>query len=852
MNVADALVYVVRGVYLTSLASRAQDVALLAWPVWHMSRRDARGPTNKQTKARRSAVPPSAGRGGRESRPLRNLLLIGLLPVTVACSEQTRMGAATRDLSDAVLFASIERGDASNAIASYEAAANVFLREGDRVSAAFALTRGMSVALRTGDYQKVTSLGQQGLEILRTAKPDPVRLLILHLLGSASWSIGELEEASRLWEQGFALLDSHTDSRSRPLHAGMLLRDLGRIALHKGDRARALEHFYASILALESYRECWASPGELCVVARREIAYSLLQLAPLEGPSAGERSLKQALSLSRQNRGRDTELVALVALGDLAISRSEPRQAETRFREALQTLPKESHLAHVIRIRAGLGRALLLQGLFGKALEELRASAEALESVRGHLETASLRGSFLGTKQFVYQDAVDAAFRAGQPLLAFEVAERSRARAFLDSLGTRTLVSNIRDAEVLAGVPPGVDALVEESLRVGHATPVDENEPGMLGATRTVRATTVASYQTLLDRVRRENPKQSSLLTVDTITADIFQSLLPNDSTAIVYFVAPKETFAWILEQGRIETVRLPLARTRLVSLVEEYRRSITDRAPIETVESKGLALYGEILEPIWPLIRGRQLVIVPHDVLHYVPFSAVPTSVGRRVLDDYVVSTLPSASVLKYLDSKGQGLLSRPVAIGNPAVPGVASLPFAEREARMVGGHFSNATILIGEKATEAAVKKLAKEASLVHFASHADLREDDPSLSAIMLAPSSTDDGRLDVQEILQMRINARLVVLSACETALGRLTGGDELVSLQRAFLHSGAGAVLTTLWKVDDKATYDLMRVFYEQLQTRTPADALREAQRTSLRQDMHPFAWGAFVLTGLPQ
>ena len=119
----------------------------------------------------------------------------------------------------------------------------------------------------------------------------------------------------------------------------------------------------------------------------------------------------------------------------------------------------------------------------------------------------------------------------------------------------------------------------------------------------------------------------------------------------------------------------------------------------------------------------------------------------------------------------------------------------------------------------------------------------------SALLLVPGDGEDGRLEVRELFGMDIAARLVVLSACETGLGALSRGDELVGLQRAFLYAGTPAVVTTLWKVDDRASYLLMRAFYEHLATNGPAEALRAAQRGLIVDFPHPFAWAAFGLTG---
>jgi len=155
---------------------------------------------------------------------------------------------------------------------------------------------------------------------------------------------------------------------------------------------------------------------------------------------------------------------------------------------------------------------------------------------------------------------------------------------------------------------------------------------------------------------------------------------------------------------------------------------------------------------------------------------------------------------------------------------------------------------VLIRADATEAQVKKLVETVGLVHFATHAELSESDPLSSAVLLVPGAGEDGRLEVREVFGLDLHARLVVLSACETGLGKLSRGDELVGLQRAFLYAGTPAVVTTLWKVDDRASFELVRAFYDRLAAAGPVEALRQAQIETLRAFPHPFAWAAFEVT----
>jgi CHAT domain-containing protein len=243
--------------------------------------------------------------------------------------------------------------------------------------------------------------------------------------------------------------------------------------------------------------------------------------------------------------------------------------------------------------------------------------------------------------------------------------------------------------------------------------------------------------------------------------------------------------------------------------------------------------------------------VIVPHGVLHYLPFAALRSPGGRWVAEDFALSTLPSASVLRYLSDKGAGAPARALVVGNPDLGAELALPWAEREARMVGQRERGATVLLRSDATEAAVKKLLDTVGLVHLATHGELSESDPLSSAVLLVPGGGEDGRLEVREVFGLDLHARLVVLSACETGLGKLSRGDELVGLQRAFLYAGTPAVVTTLWKVDDRATFDLVRAFYARLDGAGPVEALRQAQLETMRAFPHPFSWAAFVLTGAP-
>jgi CHAT domain-containing protein len=144
-----------------------------------------------------------------------------------------------------------------------------------------------------------------------------------------------------------------------------------------------------------------------------------------------------------------------------------------------------------------------------------------------------------------------------------------------------------------------------------------------------------------------------------------------------------------------------------------------------------------------------------------------------------------------------------------------------------------------------------LSPKYDMLHFAVHAEFNEEDPMSSALLLTGEGKDDGRLRVDEIFSLDLKTNMVVLSACETGLGNLSNGDEMVGLTRAFIYAGTPSIVTTLWKVNDRASYELMREFYQHLKGSKKSEALRQAQLKVMEQFPEPFYWAAYELTGEP-
>ena len=219
-------------------------------------------------------------------------------------------------------------------------------------------------------------------------------------------------------------------------------------------------------------------------------------------------------------------------------------------------------------------------------------------------------------------------------------------------------------------------------------------------------------------------------------------------------------------------------------------------------------------------------------------------------LIDRYGIRTLPSASVLQYIRTRRAPPGAPMLVLGNPDLGDKQyDLPSAQVEANTVASKAPNSKLLIRAQATETAFIEAAARYSIVHVASHGEFDPETPLASALLLAKDDKNDGRLTVAELYGLKLNADLVTLSACETGLGKVASGDDVVGLTRGVLFAGASSIVASLWNVEDTATSYLMERFYLHLARENKRDALRTAQLEAKKRFPHPFFWAPFYLIG---
>ncbi|NIQ00579.1 MAG: CHAT domain-containing protein, partial [Nitrospinaceae bacterium] len=269
-------------------------------------------------------------------------------------------------------------------------------------------------------------------------------------------------------------------------------------------------------------------------------------------------------------------------------------------------------------------------------------------------------------------------------------------------------------------------------------------------------------------------------------------------------------------------------------------------------LEEQSRQLHGWLIEPVQAWIAEKRVLgIVPHGHLHYVSFASLFDGESYLV-ERHPLFYSPSASVLKFTFQRKYEKSPdvKVLALGNPDLGDFNyELPLAELEAQSIKWDFPKIDILTGDRATESWLHRHIGDYQIIHIASHGEFDPINPLFSSLKLAKDQNQDGNFEVNEVFSLKVNADLVTLSACQTGLGQITGGDELVGLNRAFIYAGTHSILSSLWRVSDVSTAILIKHFYRNYVDRNKSESLRQAQLQVKTLYPHPSYWAGFNLTG---
>ncbi|HEV8578213.1 MAG TPA: CHAT domain-containing tetratricopeptide repeat protein [Thermoanaerobaculia bacterium] len=659
-----------------------------------------------------------------------------------------------------------------------------------------------------------------------------------------------------------------------------------------GDRRQAFElHTQALALAREV--------GDRLVEARSSSALARLLQARGQGRRAREHA-ERALKISRELGDPYGVLFASRIKAEIAGAEGDLATAGRAYDEAL-ALSRDLG-APSIEAMVLLGRARLRarRNALEPAATDALAAIDRIESVRSRVLGDDLRSSYVASVHAAYATAVDLLMRlhAQHPRRQFaeralQVSERGRARGLVEALAAAQLDVRRTGASGLAERERAVrrrlnatSALRFRLLRRG--APATQLEP----LERDLRALE-STYQEILARLR---PRDAALVQPPVLEVSEIRAQLDPGTLLLVYSLGDERSYLWAVTRERVAAHVLP-SRARIEALVRPLYEALRHGEATEQLPELSRLLLGPLPAP--DLAASRRLVIVADGALHYVPFAALPLPalagpdrpMRIPLLSHAAVVHLPSASVLPLLRSgaarradagKTLAILADPVfdrhdprlrrqiaprfdltssaAASSAPNRSFPRLPYTRREALAIAGLAARGNVLLAlgfDASRDLATGGGLARYDIVHFATHGFVDDAHPLLSGVVLSlvdrRGRETDGLLRLQDLYGMELDADLVVLSACSTAVGRELQGEGLIGLSRGFLHAGARRVVATLWPVDEAATAHLMQTFYTGLlrQHLPPAEALRRAQLAVAREPLwrSPSYWSGFVMQG---
>jgi CHAT domain-containing protein len=584
--------------------------------------------------------------------------------------------------------------------------------------------------------------------------------------------------------------------------------------------------------------------------AKLGLAHVHLKLKRLQ---EAEQQARKALDIARATQARPLEAETLYALAEVLRANNRQQEALTTFAEGSTIVNDLNNPELSWRFDFGRGQSLEAVGRNEEALTAYQTAVKTIETVRSELREERFRAGYIEDKYQVYVTLVRLLLRMGRAEEAFLASEKLRARSYLDLLGRgQPPIRNQAERQREETLRSRVRELQKNLEKEAAKAPRDQRRQAIEIFSKELNAAE-QEYEIFVDDLSRSEPSYAAARSLKVVSSDEVRRRLPADAALLEYVVGENEIVIFVLTRKGLHAKTTPISSEDLQSRVETLRDLMLRYKTLEW-KLPASSLFKTLITPVenagW--LRGvRQLYLIPHAILHYVPF-AVLKNTDKTLVDSYVLAYLPAAAALIH-GKKSSAASSSILAMA----PSNTRLQYTRLESKSVSDSFPGKnTLLLGSLATESSFKRLASGFDIIHLATHGYFNKRNPLLSGLMLEPDTTDDGRLEVHEIMGLRLNANLVTLSACETAVGTgyfsaVPPGDDLVGLTRAFLSTGAPSVLATLWEVNDRSAVNFMEGFYGRLLNSDKATALANAQRQMRTRGRytHPYYWAPFVLVG---
>ena len=737
---------------------------------------------------------------------------------------------------------------------------------------------------KMGNYKQALDYQQQALQYSGQLQDQRLIGLSRQYLANVLWKMGAFQEALEQQKLALAVFEKLGDKRL--IQVGYATR--GLIALSFGDSKTAMDfetraHDLAKErhddkdratilknigmihrtlneqdLALYNFQQ--AAALDSATGSKRGLAYDLRNIAAMrigmENKGDARELLNKALSISRSISDWRNITQCYLELGRLD-------QKQGRIDSAITNLGRAAELAEQFYMPDIRWRACRDLGESWKGRDSEQAityyeqSIDVIESMRSTIKVEEYASGFVDDKLDVYGELIELLLKQERPGKAFSLVERSKSRNFLDMLGGRNISFAPQNRVYLAKR----DSL--QTLITGLETRLfylrAQNDSTLAGDIQGIEAELLSvrqQYESNMQTIRGLDPELYDMYTIQPVTVDQLQALLPDSTALVEYYFYDRHVYAWLVTRNNLAVHKTEIDPKQFRQDVFDLRSALDRQL---SVSQWSRSFYEKLVAPMKSgLDQVSHIVFIPHGTLHYLPFAVLSPDEQHYLGLEKSLSIAPSATVFGYCLKKGNPLLAKdrrdmPVAaFGDPDLGDHAwDLPFASLEANSLSRYFTHVNTWLGKRASETNLDNRPELPPLILFSCHGVFDDINPMLSALLLAPDSLNDGRLEAREIFGLKMQAFIVAMSACETGLGTIRGGDEVIGLSRSFIYAGASSLLSSLWKVDDLATAVLMKRFFRNLaEGHSRAESLRLAQLVVFKEiNPYPAFWAAFTLTG---
>jgi CHAT domain-containing protein/tetratricopeptide (TPR) repeat protein len=735
----------------------------------------------------------------------------------------------------------------------------------DHASEGTALNDIGAAHLRLRQYDKAIDFNYRALAILTQVGDRQGEGRTLNNIGSLSEHLGQYPKALDYYQKSLAIAKEVGDRMSE----GRILSNIGVIYRQLGQVTTAINYYQQALTIQKELDDLSGMGGTLRALgsAYRDIGEITKAL----------NSSEQALLIYRKKGNRIDEADTLHGIGTIYHNPKQYPKALDYYQQALtiyKELGNRQFEAKTLNNIAAIYVYFEKSNQFPIAEKYLIDSIQLKESLSLGLRDSD-KISLSNTQVTDYQFLQYVFNQQQKHAQALEVSERSRARAFIELL-----------AKNLNKIPQNV---LPAALSINDIQRIAKQQ-----------RTTLVQYTTITDP-RFNRPELYIWVVSPTGKLDFRKVALSQNANAslsqqVQAVVAVAQTG---FRRGTFHSppysfqlgmrVRLKddmpdwdpwkiLAIDPNAKKIRVQQLSTEKTVPFEAVAPTGKSspssdssqqtLYRTLIQPIADLLPtdpNQRVIFIPQGALFNVPFAALMDEQGKYLIEKHTILTAPSIQTLDLTRQQHQRIQATAsqgaVVMGNPTMPRVSAipgeqatqlsnLPHAETEAKQIA-RLLNTTAVIGDAATKANLLPKLSNARVIHLATHGLLDDykgnDIPG--AIALAPTSSDDGLLRSRDILDLKLNAELVVLSACDTGKGKITG-DGVLGLSRSLFLAGTPSVIVSLWQVKDDSTADLMTAFYQHWQrTGDKAVALRQAMLDTMKKYPNPRDWAAFTLIG---